>query len=170
MVDAGAALIELFDFEERKILSTIQRAIEENNARLGEISGERVKQKIAHLTEISDQRLKALIPTQNNYEDLKLRANIGEITRYASIKASHFVAMRTYQKLQASVELEVYKRNIADSIGVLTVINDLLQKEKEYVNSIRDRLIVKAPKYGRFTAFVAFGDPVPIGYPLGEIE
>jgi hypothetical protein len=170
LIKAGAVLIELFDFEERKTLSTIQRAIEENSSKLEEITGPRVAEKIAHLAEISNQRLKALTPTQNNYEVLRIYAAMGTLGKYLPIKAQHFVAMRTYQKLQASVELEIYRRNIADSTGVLTVINDLLQKEKEYMRSICDRLSIKAPKDGRFTALVAVGDPVPVGYPLGEIE
>jgi hypothetical protein len=170
LVKRGALVIEVFDFEEQKTLSTIQRAIDENSAKLVEVTGDRVKEKAAHLEEISNLRLAALTSSQHYYERVKELVSFSGTPPYTVFDWQHFVAMRTYQKLQASVELAIYNRNIADSVGVLTVINDLLQKEKEYMLSVCDRLHIKAPRDGKFTALVAKGDPVPVGYPLGEIE
>ena len=109
-------------------------------------------------------------PTEDNYRGLVLRAGLQNIGDWLPLRAKHFVAMRTYQNLQAKVELEIYKRNVTDSKSVLEVVDALLHKELEYMEGIRSRLNIKAPRSGHFKCTVAVGDPVPIGYVLGTIE
>jgi multidrug efflux pump subunit AcrA (membrane-fusion protein) len=170
MVESGTLLIELVDFEERKVISTIQRSIEENRSRLSEVTGPRVNDRIALLTKIVQHRLAALKKTQENYDDVWFSTELGVLPVWRPIKLRHFLSMRTYQSVLASVELEIYKRNIEDSRGVLETVDKLLNKQLEYVKAICGRLLIKAPKEGKFNSLVSAGEPVPIGHILGEIE
>lgn len=169
-VRAGDPLIQLFDFEEAKLLSGVQRSIDENQAKLSEVTGDRVQKKLAHLKTIADQRLAALTATQQNFRMLSALYHMGSGDPSGPIRAKHFVSLRTYESLQASLELEIYQRNIADSVKVLRAIDDLLKGEKEYVQTLRARLQIRAPKDGIFRCYVSAGSPVSVGYVLGEIE
>jgi hypothetical protein len=168
-VSTGDLLIELQDLEERKILSTIQRNIDENLSKISEITGDLVKAKILHLNEISVQRLSALKATQVQYERVKLSENFGSENPYLVQRERHSLALRTYQSLQAVIEAKISQRNIDDSLAILKLVDGLLNNEKLYVDQFCRRLKITSPVKGRFQSFVEVNEPVPIGYVLGEI-
>jgi len=169
-VPAQAILVELHDFEERKVLSTIQRNIDENLSKISEISGDLVKAKIVHLNEISVQRLAALKATQVQYGNVKLVDALGGDEEYLLQRERHSLAMRTYQSLQAAIEVKIYQRNIDDSLAILKLVDGLLSREKLYVERFCGRLKILSPTACRFHSFVEVNEPVPVGHVLGEVE
>jgi biotin carboxyl carrier protein len=169
-VQAGDVLLDLYDLEERKVLSTIDRSIEENASKLSELSGARVQQKLEWLNRITLLKNDAVLAAQVAYESTRLGLEVGVRTSLDVSIARQALALRTYQVLQSAVEAEIYSRNTQDAASVLAMMDKLLRAEKEYVERAVARLSIKAPCPGRFLCYVATGTPVRVGHLLGEIE
>jgi hypothetical protein len=169
-VSAGDLLIELFDYEEQKILSQIDRAIEENAIKKIEAQGAFVIDKIKALAEIVDLRLVAVTASQIAYAWISDMLKAGEKTPLDLTFARQEMALRSYQVLQSGVEHEIFSRNAVDSISIFDQVAILLQKEREYVERSASRLRIAAPRAGQFTCYVTAGTPVRLGHLLGEIN
>jgi biotin carboxyl carrier protein len=169
-VSTGDLLIELYDYEEAKLLSEIDRAIAENDAKRSEVHGPFVADKMTALQAVVAARKVALEASHVVYQEAQDECLVGEITIVELAKARQDVALRSYQLLQSAIEQEIYNRNTADAISVYDQVATLLQKEREYVETASARLRITAPKSGLFSCYVTEGTPVRLGHVLGEID
>lgn len=169
-VSKGDFLFELYDYEEQKILSQIDRAIKENSAKKLEAQGPFVQQKLASLLQISDHRGTSLQASQLAYEGVQQEYQAGQRTLLDVTKARQDMAFRSYTALQSGIEAEVYRRNADDSIRVFDHVDLILRAEREYVERSRSRLRILAPESGYFKRFVSADTPVRLGHLLGEIS
>jgi hypothetical protein len=171
-VKSGDLLLELFDFEELKLESSINRQIAENSAKLAEVMGDRVKKKVEYLQNVLWLREQAVV-TAIDIRDLLLLAwkTPGlPVPGIRAITADHTVTMRIYERNHAKIDLALYQRNVADSIAVFKNVDALLHRELGYIETMRKRLSILAPRNGKFKCYVSAGDPVPRGFLIGEIE
>jgi hypothetical protein len=168
-VQKGDLLFELFDYEEQKVLSHINFAIEENSEKKLEAQGPFVQSKIQTLASVVDYRQDAIRASQAAYGELVERYRVGQTTSVDVIKARQDVALRTYMLLQSGIEAELYSRNAEDSLKVFDNVDIILKKEKEYVERITSRLRILAPARGTFKRYVQVDTPVRLGHLLGEI-
>ncbi|MDX0457590.1 hypothetical protein GOD71_32845 [Sinorhizobium medicae] len=169
-VSAGDLLFELYDYEERAILSEIDRSMAENEARMAELDGVFVTSKVASLNEITTHRDTALQVAQVVYEAVLSEYEVGQKTLLDVIKVRQDIPLRSYQILQSAIEAEIYSRNLQDSRQVFSHVSGLLAKEREYVEKCIGRLQIVAPANGIFTRFVSAGTPVRVGHLLGQID
>ena len=82
----------------------------------------------------------------------------GSALRYASLTA-----------LRAAVEGEVFRRNVEDARAVYSAIDDLLKRERAYVERCVTRLVIKSPREGIFRPTVQDGTPA-LGHLLGVVD
>ncbi|MBP2563319.1 biotin carboxyl carrier protein [Neorhizobium galegae] len=169
-VSKGDLLLELHDWEEQKIMSQIKRGFAENAIKETEIQGPRVQEKIAALAQIANQRQVALQASQDVYAAQVDGHNNGQGSIIDVVRARQDMALRSYQVLQAAVELEIVSRNVSDSLTIFSSVSSILTKEESYVSQARDRLKIKAPSSGVFDCYVLKGTPVRLGHLLGEIK
>lgn len=169
-VSKGDLLFELYDYEEQKILSEIDRAIKENALKKAEASGAFVQSKISKLKQICDLRSTALSASQIAYVGLSEQYKVGAVTIIDVTKGRQDISIRSHQVLMSAVEAEVYSRNQADSLAVFDIIDALLRKEYEYVERSASRLRILAPEAGRFERYVDVGTPVRLGHILGKVN
>lgn len=169
-VRRGEPLLELFDFEEQKLLAEIDRAISENQSKIAEATGARVSSRVSNLSAIATSKFNALTQVQDVYGARQEQYAAGEVTFLEVLKARIDVALKTYQCLQSAVELEIYQVNLSDSLDVLNTIGSLLDSEKSYVQASVARLVIKAPRDGMFSTSITKGSPVRLGHVLGQID
>lgn len=166
---SGAPLLTLFDYEEQKILSAIERSIEENQAKLDEMRGNRITEKTDALNRIVDLRMTSVESGQTTFKAVSLSQMAGTATVVDVSRSRQALALRTYQMMQSAVEAEIFARNCADSVEVFAMIDSLLRGQKTYVDRFIARLHIQAPRSGEFECFVAPGTPVSVGHVLGRI-
>jgi hypothetical protein len=163
-------LLELYDYEEQKILSSIRAALAENEAKAAELAGPRVAKKLAGLAQITNDRKDAISGAQMAYEEILGEFRTGSKTTLDLIRAHTDVSLKVYQALKSAVEHDLYARNTEDGHHVFEAVSKLLNKELQYVQRSAARLRIAAPRPGKFKCYVDAGTPVRIGHLLGEIE
>ncbi len=169
-VEKGAPLFELYDYEERQILSQLERAMVDNDIKRAEVSGADVAARLEALETICIEREPSIEAAQLKYEALINRNSVGDVTLTEVAWGRHDIVLKAYQSLLSAVELEVFRRNVADSIKVYENMDLLLKEESRYVEAAIARLRIVSPVSGTFRCFVESGTPVRLGYLLGQLE
>ncbi len=169
-VEKGTPLFELHDYEERQILSQLRRAIVDNETKLAEVSGPDVTTKLDSLERISVEREPSIVAAQEKYQALIEQHSVGQVDLADVAWGRHDIVLKAYQSLVSAVELEVFRRNVADSVKVYENIGILLKEETRYVEAAIARLRIISPVSGTFRCYVDDGTPVRLGHLLGELE
>ncbi len=170
VVAKGQLLYELQTWEEEKLFSEIRRHAEETKAKLAEVEGPRVAQKLEHLRDIVSHRVVAKKKSAEIRDLTKLQIEAGAATILDLIPKRQDVIARSFQLLQAVVERDMVKRNVDDSVVVLNHVLSAIEKEAEYVQRQIDRLSIKAPAHGKINCFVNELEPVELGHILCSID
>lgn len=169
-VEQGTPLFELYDYEERQILSQLQRALVDNETKRAEVSGLDVATKLEALERICFEREPSVEAAQLKYQALIERHSVGDVALADVAWGRHDIVLKAYQSLVSAVELEVFRRNVADSVKVYENIDILLKEETRYVEAAIARLRIVSPVSGTFRCFVEDGTPVRLGHLLGQLE
>ncbi|MGO6875410.1 hypothetical protein ACCS85_26755 [Rhizobium ruizarguesonis] len=170
IVVKGQLLYELQTWEEEKLLSEIRRHTEETTAKLAEVQGSRVANKLDHLREIVSHRRIARSKSVE-IRDLTIALfEAGDASLLDVIPKRQDVIARSFQLLQAVVERDMVERNVDDSLIVLNHVLSAIEKEAAYVQRQIDRLSITAPAHGKINSFVNELEPVELGHVLCSIE
>src|SRR5690349_8315579 len=98
-VTCNQPLIELYDYEEQKILSTIAAAIDENESKAAELRGPRVEAKLARLGQIVEDRRKSVDAAQVYYEEVIDGYRVGNRSVLDVLQARAGIGLKTFQIL-----------------------------------------------------------------------
>jgi len=169
-VRAGDVVFELYDYEEQKILSEIDRAIDENKAKILELNGPAVSDKLNGLKEIAEKRKIVIDAAELNVRGVEEEVAVGQRTLLDVLDARQKSLTAGYQCLQAGIEYEIYRRNTVDALSVYMIVREVLARERTYVEKCASRLSIRAPQSGILRSFVVAGTPVRLGHVLAEIE
>lgn len=170
-VEAGAPLIRLPDWEEQKVVSEIQRRIEENRVKALEVAdGSFASAKIAALAEVAASKVAGAEAASTRLKATQAGYEVGTRTSVDVLEASSTFVHAGLSSLQAAVEGEIFVRHVGDARVVYQRLERLLNAELLYVQRCIDRLLIRAPRAGVFRCSVREGTPVRLGHLLGVVN